>query len=306
MYLTPYDTTAGSNVRDLDKLRHALERAVIEGSLGSINTTTQVKCVADNSDYTRDIPPFNHPMVLKDKTVVIDLRPFQNRVMKDANGVVTIPDGGFATLLLKQALMQCAWMEDSTMLSSISDLPLQVYSNWVAGTISRRLNLPLIVEQDVMALAAWFHLCQYEQHTSQTIDDPRSTEILRKVTKISRTTYTKAERIIELIDMVGYVRTIGEFVEAVQKLDDRRIMALNPTLFFNLLASGWFGGPAAREITAISTEYPPYFISMVHTAINEKMYRKTPINEMAMRFNRGDAFGKYNNAFRNIIRSLED
>lgn len=305
MYLSPYATTAGSHAKGLPKIEAALQQALIEGSLSGIAHTPDLLVVPDNSVYTESIPPFNHPFEIAKGKVVIDLRPFQNRIIKDASNVVTIPEGGFATLLLKQGLLQLVWAESPGLLSGLSDVPFAVYAAWIAGTLSRRLNLPLTTEQDVVAITAWFHLCQYAEYPTQTIDDIHSTELLRTATRISRMTYVKVERVLELIELVGYVRTLNEYIEGVRKLEDRRVMALNTTLFFNLLAGSWFGGPAAREITAISVEYPPYFIAMFHTAINEKMYRKTPINELALRYNRGDAFNRFNSAFKNVIRSIE-
>lgn len=306
MFLSPYDTTAGSNAKGLVRIQSALEQALIEGSLGSIATVSDIKIVAENNAYTESIPPFNHPLALGGNKVAIDLRPFQNRILKDANNIITVPDGGFATLVVKQAMLELVWREEPQRLSGLSDLVVSVFASWIAGTLSRRLNFPLTVEQDIAAIAAWFHLCQYETQSSQTIGDIHSPEVLRLVTRISRTTYVKVERVLTLIELTGYVRTLAEFIDAVRKLEDRRVLALNATLFFNLLAGSWFGGPAAREITAISVEYPPYFISMLHTAVTEKTYRKTPINEIAMRFSRGDAFGRFNNAFKHLVRSIEE
>lgn len=306
MFHNPYETTVGSNAKGMIKILTALKQAIIEGSLGSVTGHNDIKVIADNSVYTESVPPFNHPVTVDGKYIVVDLRPFQNRILKDSNNIVTVPDGGFAALLMKQAVLGLAWQTEADRLNGLSDLVVSVYASWVAGILSRRLNFPLTTEQDIAAIAAWFHLCQYDTHHSQTIDDPQSAEIVRVATRISRATYVKVERVLELIALVGYLRSLPEFIEAVQRLDDRRVMALNITLFFNLIAGSWFGGPAAREIVAISVEYPPYFIAMLHTAINEKMYRKTPINEIAMRFTRGDTHGRFNNAYRNLIRSIED
>lgn len=306
MFSSPYETTAGSNFKGVDKVTYSLKQAMAEGTLANSERTKQIKYVAENSVYTESIAPFNHPIKLDRDLIVIDLRPFQNRIIKDDSGTVKLYDGGFATLLLKQALLQLAWDESPGRLADISDLPLATYAFWISEAISKRLSLSQPSLFDVTAIAAWFYICQHENIPSTTIDDIHSPDILRKATRIARNTYVRVERVLELIQSVGYIRSVPELMKALSLLNDRRLSNMNATLFYNLLAGSWFGGPAAREIVSIATEYPPYFVAVLHTAINEKMYRKTVINEIALRYNKGDAFARFNNGFRNLIRDIEE
>lgn len=304
MYSTPYSTTMASSNANISKVKQALEILRIEGRLLSVSKYPSIKCIVTNDDYVRGTPPFNHPVLLDNNQIVIDLRPFSNRVMINDKNEAVITDGGFVALLLKQAVLQSVWLEDPSLLTETTDLPIQVYSAWVSGSISRRLNLPITIENDIAVLAAWFHMCQYMEPIKKEVD-LQATSTVGITVRLSRITYAPAEKVLNLLELVGHINTVAEFVEAVQKLEDRRLSAFNIRLFYTLLSSSWYGGPAPSEVVAISTEYPPYFLSMLHTAINENMYRKTPINEMALRYRRGDSFNRYNKAIANILRSAE-
>lgn len=306
MFLTPYDTTAGSNFKIVDKVKMSLKQALLEGTLSTSDKTNEIKYVAEKNDYTESIPPFNHPIRVDDNVIAIDLRAFQNRILKNDSGIVTIPEGGFATLLLKQALLQIVWENNPGRLSDLSDLPLTVYSFWISESISKRLSLSPVSQLDVTALAAWFNICQHDNHPTQTITEIHDPVLLRHAARIARNSYVKVDRVLELIARAGYIRNVNEFVKALSDLDDRRLSNVNVTLFYNLLAGSWFGGPAAREIVSIAAEYPPYFVAMFHTAINEKMYRKTTINEIAIRYNKGDAFNRFNSGFRSLVKYAEE
>lgn len=82
MFISPYDTTVGTKLKGIDRIRTAIEVAYVGGLLsapGEENgVNTPVLEVIGNKNTLDDIPSFGHPLVIKTvmdgQRVVIDQR----------------------------------------------------------------------------------------------------------------------------------------------------------------------------------------------------------------------------------------
>ena len=98
----------------------------------------------------------------------------------------------------------------------------------------------------------------------------------------------RAARALSGVDAVTLHGVVGDipplpniqsFVNWVKKiLDTPRVEDL--TVGYLYIALGASYGVAYREAVAISLEYPPVFIAMVYTALNDRGYSKTGLGKI--------------------------
>lgn len=303
MFFSPYDTAIASQ-HVMDRVVRQVEMAKATGDLiaNALPDVPQLFIVAGKNPAMSVIPPFSHPLTIGSGTnryTVIDLRPYNAQILFGEH--VRLPKDGQVGLLVKQALLQIIWQSGRhSDLSAFSDLPLGIFASWVSEGISRRVGLDANTLMSLTALTGWYYQCLFMPAPSGELDDRVK---MTHATKISRTLGIKLDLVSELINTHGFIDNSTSYINAAKQLGSTRLNELSTALFFTILAGSWFGSASARETVAVALEYPPTFIAMVHTAINEKMYRKSPITETSVRFNRRNAFPQFNLSFSAMVSS---
>lgn len=311
MFLKPYDTTIGSNY-NTSKLESSLSIAQAQGVLatGIVPNVPDIVAVIGKSIETESIPPFNHPFLMGDdkfNKIVIDLRPYQSKIKQSSDGTWELPDTGPVGLLVKQAKLQIIWRaQEYERFADLPDVAIMVYSRWIAEAITRRLGVDPETQMKIVTLASWFYLCTMFPESQLKHREIPEDDRIRMAARIARTSLRKIDDVLPLIEQVGYLHTVTDFVQALKGLDSRRLQAINNVLLFTLISGSWYGSASAKEVAGISVEYPPFFLAVMHTAINESMYRKTPINEIALRYKRKDGLNRFNVAMRILLDYAEE
>jgi hypothetical protein len=65
-----------------------------------------------------------------------------------------------------------------------------------------------------------------------------------------------------------------------------------------------YGMNGVKDVMAVAIEFPPTFLAIVHTAINDRGYNKTPLTVAAKPFDRNGAFKDFNLAFDGLLGSV--
>lgn len=285
MFKSPYDTTT-AKAYDVLELEHNVEQARIEGGLvsGLVDGAPNVYCVLE----TGVVDTFPHPLTFKsrlksDLITVADLTPFRSQVRRLSDSKLELPSSGPIPLALMRARLQQLWnTPGGPDLYGISILPHAVFSAWVGDNISRSLSLDAETSVAVSAVAALWYWCQFQEYTpGQPLPDREFVQICGTVEKATRIPLARAMSILERWNKP--ITNATEFVAAVKACaNSLRTERLTVGSFYTFMVGSWFGSLDTREVVGVALEFPPTFIAMVWSSINERTYRKTAIGEKVL------------------------
>lgn len=292
-FKTPYETTACYGHDAIVKSTVAqVKQALITGDLKQASTPKGVplKGIYTIPSYFKGIEPFYHPLVVEfrgEQVVVVDSRSSLRTVANTGEQVIS-NRMEYAFLIARAALVY-KWINgDAAALAQNSDLPLQVFTGWVPQAIVRNKNLDPHHQQTLVALSGLWFLSQFTDE-DLTSEGAR----LRAAARIARLTRVPAERIMEITDGLGRLLTIDDFVKAVrERVDSPRVSDMTAGLLISYIKSAWFGA-AAQEISAVALEYPPYFLAMVYTSVDDRSYKNTRLTQLVDIYDRNGAGRQY-------------
>lgn len=300
MFLSPYDTTALRKLQ-LDKLIRTIETARIQGAIRfDVAAAPKTLVVLEKSPATLDIPQFNQTIVLADGTSVIDLRPYRSEVMRHLELSRTIPIGP-AAVLVDQSRLQTIWQlaeHERLRLASLTELPIFVYANWLGEAVAQLTQVEDHYLKDIIAMAGWFWTCQF--YDVVAIDESLA---YRYASKIARTNFGNVDSIATMIQDVGQLKDLADFVKAVQDMPTARTNMLNVPLIITTLSNSWFGSSGAKEQAAAAIEHPPTFIAILANAVQGGMYRKARFVDIAKRLDSRGRFENFINTYKNLLNS---
>lgn len=304
MFRTPLETLVGSKL-SVGKLTNALETAMVQGMLETDMVTDYptINPLLSNGVEVESIPPFAHPIKIRDK-LVVDLRQYRTKIEQRRNDAML--KEGPVGLILKQAALQELWNDDASYLFDLSDLPIYVYAHWIGESIARRMSLNAVDNRTVVIASAWFYACQFidtELLRNKRLDEAALYSV---VNRIARITYGTTEQVLEIVETMGHVNNMIEFAEAIKSLNILRLKDFNVGLLLTWVGNSWFDSVAAKEMVGIAIEYPPYFLGILHTAATENTYKRTPFAELALRVRRDDPIKRFDISLRGTLNTLKD
>lgn len=224
------------------------------------------------------VPVFNHPLLLADGRIIIDLRPYHNSL--NIAGEITIPENSPAMMQVKLAIYQWLWLEDpqsrTAFYRSLNQLPIRTFVNWLADNLVRKLGVDPETQFKVRTIVAWYYRCLFVAEDELQMDEE---SLYRHASAISQITWLNVEAIVPLIQECGYIADLDGLVEQLKKLGSRRIDSLTTGTIYAVMNNTWFGSASAPELVAAALEYPPTFIALVEAALTERRYRKAGITQ---------------------------
>ena len=220
----------------------------------------------------------------QDVVVVIDSRPFLKFTSNGDQSFTSKPE---YQLLLTRGLMNDAWVSlPINRLKNLGELPVSTYANWISQNIARRFSLDAGAQLDIYIMSGIFYETLFMDGAVE-IDVNKQSSLIASVTTNLKTQSKLVLEVMEkmesknivLSDMVSFCQAIRDVTENV------RLKDLNHGLLVSLLKGTWYSANAA-EILAIAIEHPPTWLSLIYTALTEKMYRKSGISAIVERFPR--------------------
>ena len=296
MFKHPYETTACSGYR-IGNIATALQHADIDHQLrlAQSGKGVHIEGLYEVPPYVKQVEQFAHavPFDRNGRTqLAIDVRPF-TRVSRDGELVVTAPsDRNFAVL---RGRLARAWLDGMQGdLASVGDLAVMVYQRHVPQAIVTRFGLSGLDQQHLAVLATYFYFGQFD--TQLLIPE---NEINRYAMRISRVTSINTAEVLQILDRLvtdtdhhphqyPRLRNLDDLVAAIKKTSPNpRLESLNVGLLLSATVGGWWG-PAASEIMAVGLEYPPTWLALVYTALQDRSFNGARFTKLVQQVDRRD------------------
>lgn len=307
MFQLPYQTTPCTGYV-LTGIVAALQHAAIDGQLVAAHTgkNVPVEGLFVVPPYLKSAAPFAHPIRIEASgkpLLVLDARAFTREDRVNTELRITNPNE-YEFLVLRGRLVQ-AWLDGyAADLQSVGLIVPQTYTRLISEAIVRRLGLSAMDQQYLAALTAFYYACQFTDQ--QTLDE---TETAKYAARISRITNINTVAVLQILDQLKgndphlrVLTNLDSFIGAIRTVGSSpRLEALNVGLLVQAVGGVWFGA-SAREIVAVSLEYPPYFIALIYAALTDRTFHGAPLSKLVEQLNKRDA-GK--DFVRNLANFLE-
>lgn len=288
MKSSPYETFTCVGY-ELEKIVLETQRELTVGSHSSMNSfdnATGNVVFGLFSNITFNPKPFAHPIDIvknqgrgdwEEKLVLVDLRPFTKVSKISQYDVTKVVEYDLAR---RRGVLHSIWStSDGYLVQNVCGPMMQIYCAWISESISRHLNIDTFTQQKIANIAGWWWWCQ--SNTKEELTEVHRARIYREIAEATRSSYDTVSADLEGIE---YFDDLEVFCNEVkERTGGNRIKHLDPASVVQLSAGSWMG-TWAREIMAVSIEYPPYFISVVYTAMHERGTRSAPFSKLVQRF----------------------
>lgn len=294
MILNSYDTSA-AQAFDMSAVEKEIRQHLIlnpaddyHSQLRIIGTDKDSRPGAESYLYSivpgdDRITPFSHPHIVptgsKTNGVFIDVRPFTR--IERVSRVVVISDLPQYTLLVERGLLQYAAMsEGSETLLNLGTFPITVYANWLAEVIGRRVGADLDTQSTIGVISALFFYCQFVEGELDEREQLNACRI------IGEATYKRPNEIMDLIEEIGKINNVNEYIEALKKHSgSMRLDTMSLATLYSYLGGSWFGMNRI-ELIGVALEHVPTFTALAYTALVTRSYRNTELGKVALRHER--------------------
>ena len=304
---SPHETFACTGYI-IDKL--ALELGA-EISIGHANAFTYLPSEVGNDVYALNSnlnfnpKPFPHPidMIKKDheerEISVIDVRPFTKMSQYHGPQVTKNVDYDIAC---RRGLLHGIWRStDRFLLSNSLSAIGQIYASWISEAICKRLDVDALTQLKIANIAAWWFWCQCNE--KEDLTENTRPRIYRMIAETTRSSFDSVE---EDLDGIEYFDDIEAFIlEVKERSDNPRLKHLDPASLIQLASSGWMG-TWAREIMSVAIEYPPYFATVVYTALHERGMRSALFTKLVQRYATRPELKGFKNSIDSLGKSNAD
>ena len=236
-----------------------------------------------NSNLHFNPKPFPHPVDIgkvshREKEIsVLDVRPFTKMTQHHGAQVTKTIDYDIAS---RRGMLHAVWRSsDRFLLSNSLSAILQIYASWISESICKRLDVDALTQLKIANIAGWWFWCQYNE--KEDLTENTRPRIYRIIAEATRSGFDTVE---EDLDDIGYFDDIESFITEIRdRSDNPRLKHLDPASLIQLASGGWMG-TWAREIMSVAIEYPPYFATVVYTALHERGMRAALFTKMVQRF----------------------
>lgn len=278
MFETPYQTTPCARF-SLEKTTAGIRRLEIDERLvrpeGTPNDVALVPV------GVTEFLPFQQPMTRKEipslgYSVVVD-----GRSLLKTDGTPAKQDVFQHAMRIAKLTHMWYTGDQGTRrdLLNIGELPMKVFINWVVGAISLRLGLDFGQTSLLRAVTAVYFI---QLHTPLS-HDPVMADVDRLLTRAAqRLPGVDAKVLKDLLGDIPPLNNITDYVNwAIKVIDSPRMEQLTVAALNSFL--GYTFGPAYREAAAVALEYPPTFLGLVYSAVEERSYSKTGLGKVVER-----------------------
>ena len=306
--VTAYDTLALSTSAPASTLLNEIKKAfvfeqkLVKVDLGDYAPKFDLRVIDGVSDDQKKVPSIQFPIMEEgahgQKFVpYVDIRPGGH--VSNGGYNVTLNGATEFRVRLKLAILTYLWSNGQVeQLLKLSDLPIKVFSSFIASTIRNRFVLEIDQMFKIQCIAAWYYMCLFTDKT-EILGHDRLTFYTRIIRTIGNHAITSSY-IESLFSDVGVINNPKELCEVIVKLvPGPQLENLNIGTLYDCLKTACFiGGPVAgRLYTYVGLEHPPtWIIIMLETMLN-RGYNKTTI---------GSTLERYKKDFPVFIKAIHD
>lgn len=278
MFNQVYDTIAGRAFSTKEVIR-AIQKAqaIDELSPASMTSGRQLPGVFELTPYSKDVPPFHHPLIFEgihgEALIAIDQRPNMALTREGSSTVKTPYAYDFLAL---RAWLQRLWLDGKREeMRQLGEIPLRVYTRWLSESIARRLGLQPWDQVALSCFAIYFYLCQFD-HWAEVDEEER----LKMAVAARNALKIPTEEFLKHTDGLPPLTTLEQFCDAVkQRIENPRLEALVPGFIVTVCSNVWFGN-ASREVAASALEFPPSFLAMLSASLRDRTMHGAPFSKL--------------------------
>ena len=234
------------------------------------------------SDIEKDIPAFSHPVVnLENKWIALDLRQY----VKVENGNYEIRNESEYNLALHRFILTGMWYVGKQ--NNLYSLKLGhfAFASWISDNLVRKFGLDLNNQIQLKALGLIYY--------SKLFTDEFTTDDFSKLVIRSKEDIITPNLLEEIYSKVDKLETIDDFCEACYKVTDNvRLKGLDYSVLMTILSNNWIGS-TGKELTLLSLEHPPTWLSLVFASLTQRSFKKNFIATVVEKINKrgkGDEF----------------
>lgn len=269
--------------------------------------------LAKASGHTQEMSPIIHYVTEKasvsafpfplynfdDGIVYVDARPFSTL---DRDGSLKIRNVIEHQLRLDLANLEYIWarneaVNNERMLQQFG-YHTEVFSKWIAAAISHTFALTPYQNNQVMACAGLFAIGNFVTDPKDDLNLMRTQELLSKRLHIP---FPVFETVTGNTDFY-FPGNLQQFIELVKSVGiGPRVNDLSVTSLIQMLGGSFWGVSYDKPLLALSLEYPPAFMVMIKTCIDNTMYKKCRIGQVVDRSKAGSAHQTFSTAYNYLI-----
>lgn len=317
IFKTAYDTFLGKRlntrqlVEDLQELevRHStlatsrLNYLQLASDVGDLDGGYLPAVVSPNSAAEQSLPVFYH--VVPVQMPALGSKSGGNYLVGDVRSFMKKDNQGnlFVANLMEFEFMQArlglgsVWLtKGPSELRNISPIAISIYASWISQTVSQRLGLDLGDMMRLRILSAFFFHCLFINK-----EDFKEDEINRLSVVIAKAAKAPADETASLIERVGYIEDITDFVNKVRfAMENPRFENFNIALLNTVISGTWFG-LGGKEIACVAMEHPPTFLAMVYASFGQRGYKMAPLTRITEIYKGPKGEADYVRAVRRMI-----
>jgi len=259
----------------MEKTNAGIRRLEIEDKLLTLEgSLTGVKAVPPGE---QGFPPFGQPITSKQIPTLEAPCVIDGRQLFRADGRPVLQNVVDHAIL--NADLTNLWFRDGAPfrkdLLNLGQFPIKVFTNWIGNRISLGLTLDFGQTSIVKAMLSVYYI----QLCTPLSDHPTSEELERLIIRAARSVpgvdATTLENVLGEIPKLTDLKSFTDWVHA--RLDTPRSEQLNVGFLYTALGFSW--GVQYREMVAIALEYPPTFIALLFSSVNDRGFKKTSLGK---------------------------
>lgn len=271
MFVSPYQTTPCKGYK-LDGIINEVMSERIDGSLLVFNYPIELV-----GPLSTGVPVFTQPLTRLEfgdrkhvPEIVIDARSIL-RHNRTGDKPFTVSNFSEMELQESRAQLQLLWQMDDHSRADLlraGDLPAIAFANWLSRTIAGKLGLDPEQQMILTVVVAYYYANLF--YDEREFDERTKLKVGQS---ISRWTRIPADKVLEIIDPLGYLANIKEFIGATrQAIQSTRIEQLELGFLYALVKNSWFGANS-QETVCVALEHPPTYLALVIASLNSRSYR---------------------------------
>jgi len=229
------------------------------------------------SDIEKEIPSFSHPIINTDnKWIALDLRQYV-KASKD-NESYDIKNEAEYNLAIHRFILTALWYIGKQETLYSLKLGHFAFASWISENLTRKFGLDLNNQLQLRVLALIYY--------SHLFTNKFEEEDLHKLIIRSKTDSLVPNIIEEVNSKVSSLENINDFGKACYEVTGNiRLKDLDFSVLINVFSNNWLSS-TGKELSLLSLEHPPTWLSLVYAALTNQSFKKNFISIVVERLDK--------------------